>query len=113
MQYTIYHNSRCSKSRQTLQLLQDNGIEPTVIEYLKTPLKKSELQDLCKQLGKRPKEVLRTKEDDFKNLNLDLENDDKVIEAIIKFPKILERPIVSTGKKAVLGRPPEQVLELI
>lgn len=113
MTFTIYHNNRCSKSRQTLELLQNHGIEPVIVDYLKEPLEATELSKLVKQLGMRPKDVLRTKEEEFKQLKLDLEDDKKVIDAIIKHPKILERPIVSNGKKAIIGRPPEQVLEII
>lgn len=113
MSFTIYHNPRCSKSRQTLELLQNNGIEPEIVEYLNETLSAKELAKLMKQLGMRPKDVLRVKEQEFKNLKLNLDDDKAVLEAMVAHPKILERPIVTNGKKAVLGRPPENVLGLI
>ena len=114
-EYIIYHNPRCSKSRQTLQLLRVAGIEPTIIEYLKTPPKKDELKNISKLLGLRPKEFVRKTEKDFKDNHLSesLEDDDKIIEAMSLSPKIIERPIVVSGVRAVIGRPPENVQELI
>ena len=114
-EFLIYHNPRCSKSRQTLQLLRKAGIEPAIIEYLKTPLVKDELKKLSQLLGLRPKEFVRKIEKDFKNNHLSecLNNDDKIIDAMSLFPKIIERPIVVSGEKAVIGRPPEKVQELI
>lgn len=111
-EYTIFHNPRCSKSRETFELLTANGVEPEVFEYLNEPMKKEQLESLFKALGKSPKDVLRTKEDEYKVLSIDLNNDVEVIEAIIAHPKILERPIVIKGDKAIIGRPPENVLEL-
>ena len=114
-EFTIYHNPRCSKSRQTLQILRDRGIEPNIVEYLKTPLKKDELKKISTSLGLRPKEFVRKNESDFKERKLadDIEKDDKMIEAMAAYPKIIERPIVVLKDKAVLGRPPENVLKLI
>lgn len=113
-QLTIYHNPRCSKSRQTLELLQDKGIEHKVFEYLKEPMNKSQLEDLFKALDKKAKDVLRTKEEEYKALSINLDDDSQVIEAIISHPKILERPIViSSDGKAAIGRPPENVLALL
>ena len=114
-EFTIYHNPRCSKSRQTLQILRDRGIEPSIVEYLKTPLQKDELKKISTSLGFRPKEFVRKNESDFKERNLvnHLEDDDKMIEAMAAYPKIIERPIVVLKDKAVLGRPPENVLKLI
>tara|TARA_B100001250_G_scaffold306296_1_gene268186 strand:+ start:1075 stop:1425 length:351 start_codon:yes stop_codon:yes gene_type:complete len=114
-EYIIYHNPRCSKSRQTLQLLRLAGIEPTIIEYLKTPPKKDELKNISQLLGLRPKDFVRKIEKDFKDNHLSesLEDDDKIIEAMSLFPKIIERPIVVSGVRGVIGRPPENVLELI
>jgi len=114
-EFTIYHNPRCSKSRQTLQILRDRGIEPSIVEYLKTPLQKDELKKISTSLGFRPKEFVRKNESDFKDRNLvnHLEDDDKMIEAMAAYPKIIERPIVVLKDKAVIGRPPNNVLKLI
>ena len=114
-EFTIYHNPRCSKSRQTLQILRDRGIEPSIVEYLKTPLQKDELKKISTSLGFRPKEFVRKNESDFKERNLvnHLEDDDKMIEAMAAYPKIIERPIVVLKDKAVIGRPPDNVLKLI
>ena len=114
-EYIIYHNPRCSKSRQTLQLLRDAGIEPTIVEYLKTPLVKGQLRNISQLLGLRPKDFVRKIENDFKNNDLSrfLEDDEKIIDAMLSFPKIIERPIVVSGGKAVIGRPPQNVQKLI
>ena len=114
-EFIIYHNPRCSKSRQTLQLLREAGIEPTIVEYLKTPLAKDQLRNISQLLGLRPKDFVRKIENDFKNNDLSrfLEDDEKIIEAMLSFPKIIERPIVVSGSKAVIGRPPENVQKLI
>ena len=114
-EYIIYHNPRCSKSRQTLQLLRDAGIEPTIVEYLKTPLEKDVLKNISQLLGLRPKDFVRKGESDFKDndLSKSLEDDDKIIDAMLLFPKIIERPIVISGEEAVIGRPPENVQKLI
>ncbi|MBC74397.1 MAG: arsenate reductase (glutaredoxin) [Halobacteriovoraceae bacterium] len=113
MEYVIVHNPRCSKSRQTLELLQSKGVEPKILEYLKEGVNERFLHETMKALGKRPKEVVRTKEQEFKELNLDMEDDNAVIKAMVAHPKIIERPIVIKGESAVIGRPPENVLELI
>ena len=114
-EFIIYHNPRCSKSRQTLQLLREEGIEPTIVEYLKTPLAKEQLRNISQLLGLRPKDFIRKIEIDFKDndLSKSLEDDEKIIEAMLSFPKIIERPIVVSGGKAVIGRPPENVQKLI
>ena len=114
-EFIIYHNPRCSKSRQALQLLREAGIEPTIVEYLKTPLAKDQLRNISQLLGLRPKDFVRKIENDFKNNDLSrfLEDDEKIIEAMLSFPKIIERPIVVSGSKAVIGRPPENVQKLI
>ena len=110
---TIYHNPRCSKSRQTLQIIKDHGIEPVVVEYLKVPLKKSELDNISRLLNKRPKDFVRKNEADFKENNIKniIENDAGLVNEMVKYPKIIERPIVLYKDKAVIGRPPENVLE--
>ncbi len=109
----IIHNPRCSKSRQTLEILFSHGEDPEIIEYLNGELTKDLLDEAIKKLGKRPCDILRKKEEEFKALELDLQDDEAVKAAILKWPKILERPIVIAEEKAVLGRPPENVLELL
>ena len=114
-EFIIYHNPRCSKSRQALQLLRDAGVEPTIVEYLKTPLAKDQLRNISQLLGLRPKDFVRKIENDFKDNDLlrYLEDDERIIEAMLSFPKIIERPIVVSGRKAVIGRPPENVQKLM
>ena len=114
-EFIIYHNPRCSKSRQALQLLREVGIEPTIVEYLKTSLEKDVLKNISQLLGLRPKDFVRKIEKDFKDNHLSesLEDDDKILEAMSLFPKIIERPIVVSGQEAVIGRPPENVQKLI
>jgi len=114
-EFIIYHNPRCSKSRQALQLLREAGIEPTIVEYLKTPPEKDALKNISQLLGLRPKDFVRKMEKDFKDNHLSecLEDDDKIIEAMSLLPKIIERPIVVSGGRAIIGRPPENVQELI
>ena len=113
MAVTIYHNPRCSKSRQTMALLEDRGIEPTVIEYLNTPPSAAELKRILGMLGIAPRQLLRKKE--AKEAGLDDEglSDDALIEGIVANPIVMERPIVIKGGKAALGRPPEQVLDIL
>ena len=110
----IYHNPRCSKSRQTLQLITDAGVEPEIIEYLNDIPSKKELKSVIDLLGIKPFDLLRRGEADFKEnyKGKDL-TDDQWIDAMIKYPKLIERPIVVKGKKAVLGRPPENVKDLL
>ena len=110
---TIYHNPRCSKSRQTLALIEEAGKEVTVIEYLKTPLTESQLQQLANQLGVTPIEMMRTKEAEFKEQQLANSNDEQLFTAMANTPKLMERPIVTLGDKAIIGRPPENVLTLL
>ena len=115
MKVTIYHNPKCSKSRQTLELLQSRGIEPEIIEYLKTPPGKSKLKEILKMLGMEPGELMRRHEDEYKKAKLDnpkLSKDD-LIAAMIKYPILIERPIVIANGKAAIGRPPEKVLEIL
>ncbi|MGB0665176.1 MAG: arsenate reductase (glutaredoxin) [Pontibacterium sp.] len=111
---TIYHNPRCSKSRQTLQLLEENGIEPTVVKYLDETPSADTLADVISKLGISPRDLLRTKEAPYKELNLaDASlSDAQIIEAMVANPKLIERPIVVKGDAARIGRPPESVLEL-
>ena len=110
----IYHNPRCTKSRQTLELLQKNGVEPKVVEYLKDLFTTEDLSELIEFLGIKPLALVRKNEavwkEQFKGKKL---SDKEVIKAMVENPKLIERPIVVKQKKAVLGRPPENVLKLI
>lgn len=108
----IYHNPRCSKSREALSLIQKRGLEPEVIEYLKTPLNAAELKDLLKLLKLKPRDILRTKDANFEALGLDLDDDKAVIQALVAHPELMERPIVVQGSTALVARPPERVREL-
>ena len=111
----IYHNPRCSKSRQTLELLQENGHTPEIVEYLKTPPTAQELEAVLKKLGKGPREVMRKGEAVFKELSLgdDSLTDAQLIDAMVANPILIERPIVITTIKAAIGRPPESVLDIL
>jgi arsenate reductase (glutaredoxin) len=115
MSVEIYHNPRCSKSRQTLELLQAQGVEPEVVEYLKTPPDKATLQRILAMLGLQPRQLMRTKEAEYKALGLDDPklSRDQLIDAMIATPKLIERPIVIKDGKAALGRPPEKILEIL
>ncbi|MBL4593732.1 MAG: arsenate reductase (glutaredoxin) [Flavobacteriales bacterium] len=110
----IYHNPRCSKSRQTLQLIKDAGVDVEIIEYLNTIPTIEELQLILMKLNLKPTDIIRKGEavykEKFKNSNF---NDDEWIKIMIEYPKLIERPIVVKGNKAILGRPPENVLDLI
>ena len=113
---TIYHNPRCSKSRETLTLLQEQGIEPQIIQYLDTPPDAATLKTLLKDLGfSSARQLMRHIEDIYKELNLADESltEDQLIDAMVNHPKLIERPIVVKGKKARHGRPPEQKLEIL
>ncbi|WP_226100105.1 arsenate reductase (glutaredoxin) [Dickeya oryzae] len=113
---TIYHNPRCSKSRETLTLLQQQGIEPEVVLYLDTPPDTATLTRLIKQLGfNSARELMRRKEELYRELNLadDTLTEAQLIEAMVTHPKLIERPIVVANGHAKLGRPPEQVLDIL
>jgi arsenate reductase len=110
---TIYHNPRCTKSRETLALLEKKGVKPKVIEYLKTPPDAAELKRLLKMLGKAPRELLRSKEAKEAGLDKASLSDDQIIAGMVKNPIVIERPIVVNGPRAALGRPPESVLEIL
>ena len=111
---TIFHNPRCSKSRQALQLLEENGIKPEIVKYLDTPPNEEEIRNILKMLGVSARELMRTKEDIYKELNLkEVTDEDTLIKAMVEYPKLIERPIVIKDGKAVIGRPPEKVLELV
>ena len=112
---TIYHNPRCSKSRQTLQLLEENGVTPEIVLYLENPPNKKTLAAIKKSLGVDARGMMRTKEAEYKEQDLgsDTLSDDDLLEAMVKTPKLIERPIVVKGAKAAIGRPPESVLEIL
>jgi len=112
---SIFHNPRCSKSRQTLQLLNDNGVEPEIIEYLKVGVTEDTVKSLMANLGLSPRQFMRLKETEYKEQNLGNSDitDADLIAAIVATPKLLERPIVVNGDKAAIGRPPENVLEIL
>jgi arsenate reductase len=113
--FKIFHNSRCSKSRQALKILQDHYCDIEIINYLEIDLDVSLIKDVLKKLSLKPRDILRTSEQDYKDNNLkeDDFSDDDLIDYMIKHPKLIERPIVIKGHRAVIGRPPENVLELI
>tara|TARA_R110002111_G_scaffold168038_1_gene233897 strand:- start:203264 stop:203608 length:345 start_codon:yes stop_codon:yes gene_type:complete len=111
----IYHNPRCGKSRQTLALLEEAGIEPEVIEYLKTPPTAEALDSLLKKLKMSPQDLMRKGEDIYRELKLaerELSRQE-AIAILVEYPKLMERPIVVKGRQAVIGRPPENVNELL
>ena len=112
---TIYHNPRCSKSRATLELLKDNGHEPEIVEYLKTPPSVETIRTLLQQLDKQPLDVMRKGEAVFKEMGLGdaSTSDDARIAAMAEHPILIERPIVVNGDRAAIGRPPESVLEIL
>lgn len=115
MAITIFHNPRCSKSRATLALLQDRGIEPEIRLYLETPPDAAELRDILALLGRSPRELMRKGEADYKAQGLADErlDDAALIAAMVKTPKLIERPIVLANGKAAVGRPPESVLDIL
>lgn len=112
---TLYHNPRCSKSRSTLQLLEDRGVQPTLVRYLETPPNAEQLRDLLSKLGISARQLLRTGEDEYRELNLanSALSDADLIDAMAAHPRLIERPILVAGDRAVIGRPPENVLELL
>ena len=115
MGITIYHNPRCSKSRQALQLLRDKGIEPDIVEYLKAPPDKNTLKALLEMLAMEPRQLIRRKEKEYKALGLadPAVGDEALLEAMVEHPRLIERPVVVCGDKAALGRPPEKVLDVL
>lgn len=112
---TLYHNPRCSKSRSALQLLEERGLSPTIVRYMETPLSTADLHVLLDKLGISARQLLRTGEDEYKSLGLNDPKltDDQLIAAMVKQPKLIERPILLAGDKAVVGRPPEAILEIL
>ena len=113
--FTIYHNPRCSKSRQTLELIKDKGIEPEIILYLEKPPSVSVLSKIVDYLEMKRRDIVRKGEEEYKSFNLkDMSlNDSTILKIMSENPKLIERPIVLSGNKAIIGRPPENVLELI
>ncbi|QSP94256.1 arsenate reductase (glutaredoxin) [Marinobacter salinisoli] len=111
----IFHNPRCSKSRQTLQLLTDRGIEPEIIRYLETPPTVQQLEAILIALDIEPRQLMRTKEDEYQALGLDNPEltREQLIEAMVNTPKLIERPIVMANGKVAVGRPPENVLTIL
>ena len=111
----IYHNPRCQTSRKTLELIRRKGIQPKIIEYLKAPPTLKELNDILKRLKVSPREIIRTKEEAYKKLKLSNPSlsDNALLQAIVKHPVLIQRPIVLSGAKAVLGRPPENVEKIL
>jgi len=113
MPITIYHNPRCSKSRTTLKLIQDAGFEPEIIEYMKNPPTPETLKALLKKLGMTAGELVRRNETAFKEADLAEADDDALVQAMSREPRLIQRPIVVQGQQARLGRPPEAALEIL
>ena len=115
MTVTIYHNPRCSKSRATLELLRERGVEPGIVEYLKDPPTGAVLDDLLRRLGLEPRDLMRRKEPEYAELGLDDPGLSRaaLIDAMVTHPRLIERPIVVKDGRAALGRPPESVLEIL
>ena len=113
MTYTLYHNPRCGKSRQTLELLRERGIEPAIVEYLKTPPDAAELRHILGLLGLTPRQLLRKREAAEAGLDDATLSDDELIAGMVANPITIERPILVTTDRAALGRPPEAVLALL
>ena len=111
----IYHNARCSKSRETLQLIQSHDIEPEIIDYLDEPPDPAELKRIIALLGVEARDIMRTTEPVYRDAELDDDSlsEDDIIEAICEYPELLQRPIVIAGDRAIIGRPPSRVIELI
>lgn len=111
----IFHNPKCSKSRMTMDLLNEKGVQADVVEYLKTPPSKQQLEDILNMLQLEPRQLMRTHEAEYKDNNLGNESlsREQLIEAMIQFPKLIERPIVINKGKAAIGRPPENILEIL
>jgi arsenate reductase (glutaredoxin) len=115
MSVTIYHNPRCSKSRRALELIRERGIEPIIIEYLEHPPSSSELDDILSKLGLAPRALIRTGEADYEASGLAAPSltREQLVLGLAAHPQLIERPIVVNGSRAVVGRPPEKVLELL
>lgn len=112
---TLYHNPRCSKSRSALELLESRGLQPRIVRYLETPPSEATLRDLLRKLDLTPRQLLRSSEEEYKTLQLadPSLSEALLIQAMLSHPKLIERPILVAGERAVIGRPPERVLELL
>jgi arsenate reductase len=110
---TIWHNNRCTKSRQTLALLAEHGVEPDVVSYLETPPSRSELVRVVGLLGGDPRVLVRKGEPEYRELGLATADDDAVLDALAAHPRLIERPVVIRGDRAAIGRPPDRVLDLL
>jgi len=115
MTLTVYHNPRCSKSRETLRLIEARGLKPRIVDYLKTPPSAEQLKAILKQLGLKPRDILRKGEPRYAELGLKERqlDDDALIALLVENPILIERPIVVAGAKAAIGRPPERALEIL
>ncbi|NKB44712.1 MAG: arsenate reductase (glutaredoxin) [Alphaproteobacteria bacterium] len=113
MAVTIYHNPRCSKSRQTLALIEEQGIAPTIVTYLDTPPSQATLKDILGKMGAAPGDIVRKKDAKEAGLDIASMSDAAIVKAMTEHPAIIERPIVVSGKKAAMGRPPESVLDIL
>jgi arsenate reductase len=115
MSVTIYHNPRCSKSRETLELLQKKGFKPEIIEYLKDPPSRKQLKEILHKLGLSPRQLMRTKEPVYQEKQLDNKSltNEQLISAMLADPVLIERPIVLANGKVALGRPPENVTKIL
>ncbi|UPG95853.1 arsenate reductase (glutaredoxin) [Luteibacter aegosomatissinici] len=109
---TLWHNPRCSKSRETLALLQQRGVTPVIVEYLKTPPSAAELDRVLKLLGREPRELMRKGEDEYAGVPADADRA-TLIRYMVEHPKLIERPVFINGKRAAVGRPPEAVLDIV
>jgi arsenate reductase len=110
----VWHNPRCSKSRNTVALLEEQGVEAEIVKYLDTPPSRNEIVDVLKMLGMGARELMRTKEDIYKELGLkDMNDENALIDAMVANPKLIERPIVIKDGKAAIGRPIENIVELL
>ncbi|MBB3140894.1 arsenate reductase (glutaredoxin) [Halomonas organivorans] len=110
---TLLHNPRCSKSRQALALLEERGVDVTVRRYLDTPLDGAELRALLSRLTAEPRALVRSSEAEWKALGADADDPDQVVDAIVAHPRIMQRPIADDGSRAIIGRPPEDILALL
>ncbi len=115
MKNIIYHNPNWSKSRKSVEILKDKGVEFEIIQYIKNPPTIKQIKDICIKIGVKPKDIIRKGEKDFKENNLSeiINNQDILLQKMIDFPKIIERPIIIIGNKAVIGRPPENILDIL
>ena len=115
MTVTIYHNPRCSKSRQTLALIEEKGITPKIVKYLETPPSAAELKRILKMLGLKARDIIRKSEEAYAELGLKdgAHTNDELLALMVKNPILIERPIVVSGDKAAIGRPPEAVLKIV